>query len=109
MQHATRWNSDTRIRTSRRLPCLLLLVLAACQGPSGDEARAQAEQADRTAEAASRRAEQQRADKAPAPMVPGTLAPEFVLTDDRGNVVRSSDFAGQRYLLWFYPKAGTPG
>lgn len=42
-------------------------------------------------------------------MAPGMTAPEFSLTDDQGVQRSSSDFAGQRYLLWFYPKAGTPG
>ncbi|MED6335080.1 MAG: FG-GAP-like repeat-containing protein [Planctomycetota bacterium] len=39
----------------------------------------------------------------------GSKAPDFCLTDDRGVQRRASDFAGKRYLLWFYPKAGTPG
>jgi hypothetical protein len=39
----------------------------------------------------------------------GSKAPDFSLTDDRGVQRRASDFAGKRYLLWFYPKAGTPG
>ena len=42
-------------------------------------------------------------------MQPGMAAPEFSLTDDQGVRRTSSDFAGQRYILWFYPKASTPG
>ena len=38
-----------------------------------------------------------------------SLAPAFEVSDHDGNVVRSSDLAGRRYLLWFYPKADTPG
>src|SRR6185369_15067066 len=29
--------------------------------------------------------------------------------DQTGTVVRSADLAGKTYLLWFYPKAMTPG
>jgi hypothetical protein len=42
-------------------------------------------------------------------LAPGAKAPEFTLTDDRGVERSSADFAGERYLLWFYPMAGTPG
>jgi len=34
---------------------------------------------------------------------------EFTLPAHDGSVVRSSDLAGQAYLLYFYPKANTPG
>lgn len=39
----------------------------------------------------------------------GTPMPEFALPDQNGAVVRSADLAGKTYLLWFYPKAMTPG
>ena len=39
----------------------------------------------------------------------GTAAPAFSVLDLEGNSVQLSDFAGQRVLLWFYPKADTPG
>ena len=39
----------------------------------------------------------------------GTPAPEFRLSDQNGDVVSSRDLAGERYVLWFYPKAATPG
>lgn len=39
----------------------------------------------------------------------GDAMPEFALPDQDGNVVRSADLAGKSYLLWFYPKAMTPG
>jgi peroxiredoxin Q/BCP len=42
-------------------------------------------------------------------MLPGKTAPAFSLTDDQGVQRSSSDFVGQRYILWFYPKASTPG
>lgn len=39
----------------------------------------------------------------------GSTAPGFSLSDDAGNTVSLSDFAGQRVLVYFYPKANTPG
>ncbi len=40
---------------------------------------------------------------------PGDPAPDFVLLDQAGTTVRLSDFAGRRVLVYFYPKADTPG
>lgn len=40
---------------------------------------------------------------------PGDLAPDFVLTSDAGTPVHLSGFRGKKVLLYFYPKAGTPG
>jgi peroxiredoxin Q/BCP len=39
----------------------------------------------------------------------GDKAPDFTLTADDGREVSLSDFRGQRVVLYFYPKAGTPG
>ncbi|MFT7668316.1 MAG: peroxiredoxin [Planctomycetota bacterium] len=39
----------------------------------------------------------------------GDLAPAFECQDHMGNQVSSKDLAGQRFLLWFYPLADTPG
>ena len=39
----------------------------------------------------------------------GTKAPEFQLSDQDNNLVNISDFKRQKVLLWFYPKASTPG
>ncbi len=39
----------------------------------------------------------------------GDQAPGFTLSDGDGNQVSLSDFEGQKVLLWFYPKASTPG
>ena len=39
----------------------------------------------------------------------GDLAPEFELYSDSGQTVKLSDLRGQRVLLFFYPKADTPG
>jgi peroxiredoxin Q/BCP len=37
------------------------------------------------------------------------LAPDFTTVDDNGAAVRLSDFRGQNVVLFFYPKANTPG
>ena len=39
----------------------------------------------------------------------GTKAPDFNLQYQDYNTVSLSDFEGQKVLLWFYPKASTPG
>lgn len=39
----------------------------------------------------------------------GTKAPDFECRTHQGSVVRLSDFRGRKVLLWFYPKADTPG
>jgi peroxiredoxin Q/BCP len=39
----------------------------------------------------------------------GKPAPEFELTDEKGEKVSSSTLAGKPYLLYFYPKDDTPG
>ena len=39
----------------------------------------------------------------------GSKAPEFTLADKDGNIVRLSDFAGRKVVLYFYPKDNTPG
>ena len=39
----------------------------------------------------------------------GDKAPDFTLLDQDGNSVSLSDFRGKKVLLWFYPKASTPG
>jgi peroxiredoxin Q/BCP len=40
---------------------------------------------------------------------PGTMAPDFTLTSDQGKQVSLSDFRGQKVIVYFYPKADTPG
>lgn len=39
----------------------------------------------------------------------GSQAPDFDVQDHRGVRHRSSDYRGRRFVLWFYPKADTPG
>lgn len=44
----------------------------------------------------------------PLPQV-GQPAPEFELATDAGQTVRLSDYRGHKVVLFFYPKADTPG
>jgi peroxiredoxin Q/BCP len=39
----------------------------------------------------------------------GMQAPKFNLENQNGEKVSLSQFLGQRVLIWFYPKASTPG
>lgn len=43
------------------------------------------------------------------PLKAGDKAPQFSLPDQDGEIINLSDFAGQRVLVYFYPKAMTPG
>ena len=40
---------------------------------------------------------------------PGDPAPAFEAPDQNQDMVRLSDFAGTRLLVYFYPKASTSG
>lgn len=42
-------------------------------------------------------------------LAPGDAFPSWALRDQAGTPVASKDLAGKTYLLWFYPKAETPG
>ena len=43
------------------------------------------------------------------PLNPGDRAPDFKLADQQGNTVSLKDFRGRKVLIFFYPKADTPG
>jgi peroxiredoxin Q/BCP len=40
---------------------------------------------------------------------PGTKAPAFTLPRDGGGTISLADFAGRKLVLYFYPRADTPG
>ena len=44
-----------------------------------------------------------------ATLTPGDKAPTFTLQDQSGSKVKLSDFKGRKVLVYFYPKADTPG
>jgi len=39
----------------------------------------------------------------------GEQAPNFNLPNYNGEVISLSDFKGKNIILWFFPKANTPG
>ena len=39
----------------------------------------------------------------------GSEAPDFLVNDHNGNRVTLKDLRGKKVILWFYPKADTPG
>jgi peroxiredoxin Q/BCP len=46
---------------------------------------------------------------APTRLEPGKKAPAFTLLDQDGQKVKLADFKGHKVLVYFYPKADTPG
>jgi peroxiredoxin Q/BCP len=42
-------------------------------------------------------------------LAPGDAAPKFSLQANDGSTVKLADFKGRRVLVYFYPKADTPG
>ncbi|WP_296637222.1 thioredoxin-dependent thiol peroxidase [Polaribacter sp.] len=39
----------------------------------------------------------------------GDTAPHFEAKDQKGNTIKLSDYSGKKLVLFFYPKASTPG
>tara|TARA_R110002033_G_scaffold65340_4_gene116386 strand:- start:451 stop:900 length:450 start_codon:yes stop_codon:yes gene_type:complete len=39
----------------------------------------------------------------------GDKAPNFTAKDNKGNTIQLSDYKGKKLVLFFYPKASTPG
>lgn len=39
----------------------------------------------------------------------GEKAPQFKLMDQINNEIQLDEFKGSKIVLWFYPKANTPG
>jgi peroxiredoxin Q/BCP len=62
----------------------------------------------RAAKPALKRAVKQAATKS-AKLEPGAKAPSFTLPRDGGGSVSLADFAGRKLVLYFYPRADTPG
>ena len=42
-------------------------------------------------------------------LVVGANAPDFTVENHRGQEVTLSSLRGKQVILWFYPKADTPG
>jgi peroxiredoxin Q/BCP len=45
----------------------------------------------------------------PASLAEGAMAPDFHLPRDGGGIASAADFAGKNLVLFFYPRADTPG
>jgi len=45
----------------------------------------------------------------PSEIRPGAKAPSFALPRDGGGTISLADFAGRKLVLYFYPRADTPG
>lgn len=45
----------------------------------------------------------------PATLAEGARAPDFALTRDGGETVKLADCSGQKLVIFFYPRANTPG
>jgi len=39
----------------------------------------------------------------------GDKAPDFSLSDQNGENISLKNFSGKKVVLWFFPKASTPG
>jgi peroxiredoxin Q/BCP len=50
-----------------------------------------------------------RGDRSTGVIEPGQPAPDFELPDQDGNLVKLSDLRGRPVVVYFYPKADTPG
>lgn len=44
-----------------------------------------------------------------SPIAAGQPAPDFSLQDAKGETISLSDYSGQKVIVYFYPKAATPG
>jgi thioredoxin-dependent peroxiredoxin len=42
-------------------------------------------------------------------LIPGAPAPDFTLPDQHGATVSLAELRGTWVVLWWYPKAATPG
>jgi thioredoxin-dependent peroxiredoxin len=45
----------------------------------------------------------------PQMLKPGDAAPDFDTTDHTGRPLKLRDLRGRKVVLWFFPKADTPG
>src|SRR6202023_2066269 len=80
-------------------------------GPSKSRTKATKQSGNAGAEA-SHKAPSKRLTKAPpkaSALTEGALAPAFSLPRDGGSTVSLDDYAGQKLVLFFYPRADTPG
>lgn len=65
--------------------------------------------AAKTSKKAAKKTLKSKAKPALAHLEPGAKAPDFSLPRDGGGTVSLADFAGRSLVLYFYPRANTPG
>lgn len=39
----------------------------------------------------------------------GQPAPDFAVADESGKIHKLAEYTGKKLVIWFYPKADTPG
>lgn len=44
-----------------------------------------------------------------SPLPEGSRAPDFTAQDESGNTHALSQYRGKKVVLWFFPRANTPG
>lgn len=80
-----------------------------CGGKGGRDALPRAGKGGRNGETLAGDSRQNQPTTEDALLQPGDEAPSFRVKDHEGNEVALEDFRGKKVLLWFYPKADTPG
>lgn len=83
------------------LAAALWLAVSSCAGPGGAPGSATPGPAPAAASAVAGKAGRM-------PKV-GDVAPEFRVRDQTGKERTLAEFRGRRVVLWFFPKADTPG
>ncbi|MCA8965157.1 MAG: prolyl oligopeptidase family serine peptidase, partial [Planctomycetes bacterium] len=79
-------------------------------GQNGGQNGGQSGEGRRQPRGEGQRTGRRRAAEAPALKVKiGEAVPDFACADEAGKVHKPADYRGKKLLIWFYPKADTPG
>jgi thioredoxin-dependent peroxiredoxin len=109
-KNATRRPGNTSSETSHKAPSKPLKSPAAAKSAPRVAAVSKAIATPEAAEPPARRPPGGKADaSSKSGLAPGASAPAFRLPRDGGNTVSMSDYAGKKLVLFFYPRADTPG
>ena len=115
-------NTTAKRATAKAQPEKAKAKKASPRTPAAKARKAVAKKSDKVSKSASTQGSRQGSQKAPskslkssaspAPasgLAEGARAPAFLLPRDGGASVSLADFAGQKLVLFFYPRADTPG